>query len=217
MKRILTSALAIMLSIGAANAQSENKQKHEGKREHRQMSLKGVDLTAEQKTQIEKINTNFRTQMADLKSQNLPADQLKTKRRALQEQHSSDLRTLLTPEQKARLQSSREELRKSRVSKSKSEKPDIKNDKALSHRKKQQIGKDLNLSAEQAAKMKTLNQSYKAQFEALRQDRTQSEEAQKTKFQNLKNERQIAIKAILNPEQQAKMAEYRKRSKNVKR
>ena len=217
MKRILTSALAIMMFIGAANAQSENKQKHEGKKDHRQMGLKGVDLTAEQKTRIETINKNYRAQMTDLKGQNLPTEQLKTKREALQQQHSSDLRALLTPEQKVKLQSSRTEQKKGRVSTSKNEKPNIKNDKDLAHRKRQQVSKDLNLTAEQEAKMKAVNQSYKAQFEALRQDRTQSKDARKAKFQNLKVERQTAIKAILNPEQQAKMAEHRKRSRNVKK
>ena len=216
MKRILTSALAIMLFIGAANAQSENKQQRSGKGDHRQMAMNGLDLTLEQKAQIEGINKNYRIQMQDLKGQNLPAEQLKTKRQAIQQQHASDLRALLTPEQKAKLQSSRKAKESGTFPKAKGGKRDAKKDGGLTHQK-QQVKKDLNLSAEQEAKMKVVNQSYKAKFESLKQDRSEKKEGQKEQRQALKTERQAAIKAILTPEQQAKMTEHRKRSRNTKK
>lgn len=215
MKRIITSALAIVLLIGTANAQSENKQKHAGRKEHRQMVLKGIDLSVEQKSRVKTINENYRLQIEQLKGQNLTAEQLKTKRQALREQHASDLRGVLTVDQKAKLQSLRKEQKKGATSKGKIDRKGSLKEAPLARERSKDQRKELNLSDDQKAKMKTLNASYKAKLETLRSDRAQSKEAQKSKFQALKKERQESIKAILTAEQQAKMLEYRKRSMAV--
>ena len=113
MKRILSSALILALSIGAAQAQttSTDKQKDQ-KKEHRGHHKGGrgegyekLNLTADQQARMKTLKENYKKQAEALKQQetSLTAAQMKEKRKALHEQHRAQFESILTKEQKDQL------------------------------------------------------------------------------------------------------------------
>ncbi len=215
MKRILTSALAIVLFVGAANAQQGNKQDRKEKRNGFEMALKGADLSADQQNKVKTINENYRKQMADLRTQNLSADQTKVKRQALQQQHVADIQAVLTAEQKAKMLDQKNKNGADYKWDNKDERAKKGMKKGSGNNRNQDM-KDLNLSADQQARIKTIREGYKAKILAVRNDGTLSEEARKEKVKSLMQAQQMEVKAILTPDQQSKIKEDRKGYRNRK-
>lgn len=211
MKRILTSALAIVLFIGAANAQTDGKQKNRDKNGGYEMALKGADLSEDQKNKLKKINEAYRIQVADLKAQNLSAEQMKEKRQALHHQHTADIQVVLTAEQKTRLLPERKE-RKERKGKDGAMKANKNGrgkkaafEKDNRGEKAQERAADLDLSADQQAKIKTIRETYKIKSDAVRNDATLSKEVKREKMKEVMKAQQQEMKAVLTSEQQSKM------------
>src|SRR6185436_13349627 len=103
MKRIITSALVIMLAIGAAQAQTTT-DKHQGhKKEHKQ-ALADLNLSADQKARLQSIREDFKKQSADLKNNtSLSAEEKKNRRKVLHEQFRTQSAAVLTPAQKEQM------------------------------------------------------------------------------------------------------------------
>ena len=82
MKRIFSSALVILLTIGAAQAQTNSPDKRPGfKKEHNQ-SFDKLNLSADQKARLQSIREDFKKQTADLKNNtSLSADQKQARRK----------------------------------------------------------------------------------------------------------------------------------------
>ena len=100
MKRIITSALVIMLTIGAAQAQKTTDKREGHKKEHK-MAFDNLNLSADQKARLQSIREDFKKQSADLKNNTqLSAEEKKTRRKALHEQFRTQSAAVLTPAQK---------------------------------------------------------------------------------------------------------------------
>jgi Spy/CpxP family protein refolding chaperone len=103
MKRIITSALMLALTIGAAQAQSTEKSSGQAKEQHRggggnHHGMDQLDLTAEQKTQLKQLHEKQRTEMEALRNnKSLSADAAKTQRESLHAKQRSELNSILTP------------------------------------------------------------------------------------------------------------------------
>jgi len=65
--------------------------------------------------------------------------------------------------------------------------------------------KDLNLTKEQEAKIKTINEEQRTKFEALRNDNSLSDEARKEKRMEMMKERKEKVDAVLTKEQKEKL------------
>src|SRR5687767_182240 len=103
MKRIITSALVIMLAIGAAQAQTKTDKHHGHKKEHN-MAFDNLNLSADQKARLQSIREDFKKQSADLKNNTqLSAEEKKNRRKALHEQFRTQSAAILTPAQKEQL------------------------------------------------------------------------------------------------------------------
>lgn len=210
MKRILTGLFAIALTIGAVQAQDKEGKKGHGK--HQKMEnaamMKNLDLTEDQKSRLKTIREAQAKEMAELKkNENITVKEMKTRQKAIQENYKSQIESVLTPEQKTQLQ----ELKKEGKNKG---------DKMKGERmrgKKEEAGKmvdDLNLSAEQKAKMSQLREEFKVKAEALRKDESMDKEAKKKAFKKLHEENKAQMKSVLTKEQIEKMeAGKGKRSK----
>lgn len=212
MKKILTSALAIVLFIGAANAQTKEKNKdHKGRKHSHEMTMKKAELTAEQQNQVKTINENYRKQVADLKAQNLSEDQLKTKKEALHKQHKADLQAILTADQKVKISNAHKEWKDSgrRMNNDSAGKGQRRNIGAKDGKGKE-MAAELNLTAEQQEKMKTIRSSYKPKMQALRNDASLTQDQKKEKVKDLMKQQQEEMKTVLTPEQQEKMKSMRK-------
>lgn len=79
-----------------------------------------------------------------------------------------------------------------------------------------QLLKELNLTKEQAVKMKEIRQNNKTKKEAILNDDSLTEEQQQTKLKQLRKETTAATDAILNEEQKEKMKAIRKAMKEKK-
>ena len=60
MKRIITSALVILMTIGAAQAQSGSKEKHKTHKEHRKGGFDGLNLSADQQARMKALREDYK-------------------------------------------------------------------------------------------------------------------------------------------------------------
>ena len=216
MKRILTSALAIVFLVGAASAQGKGKNKEHKERMHgHEMPMKKADLSVQQENQVKLINENYRKQVADLKTQNLSAEQMRIKKEELHKKHVADIHAVLTEEQKAKM-ATREQW-KNKEGRMKGDSSGRKGEKGFYKGNKEHKGHDmaaeLNLTADQQAKMTSLRTSYKAKMEALRNDNALTQEQKKEKMKELMKLQKEEMHNILTKEQQEKMNTSRKQNR----
>ena len=207
MKRILSTALAIVLFIGAAQAQDTTKHKgpHHGKRGD---AMKELNLTEDQKAKIKSIRE---AQMAEMKA--LKADGKseadKDARKALHDKYKAQMDAVLTADQKAKLDKQKEEWKE----KGKAGKADGfgKGQKGDRKDKMKDFGKELNLTADQQARVKSINEDFKAKMQTLRSNSTLSQDEKREQFKKLAESHKTNLKAVLTQEQIAKMEATRKK------
>ena len=207
MKRILSTALAIVLFIGAAQAQDTTKHKgpHNGKRGD---AMKELNLTEDQKAKIKSIRE---AQMAEMKA--LKADGKseadKDARKALHDKYKAQMDAVLTADQKAKLDKQKEEWKE----KGKAGKADGfgKGQKGDRKDKMKEFGKELNLTADQQARVKSINEDFKAKMQTLRSNSTLSQDEKREQFKKLAESHKTNLKAVLTQEQIAKMEATRKK------
>ncbi len=130
MKKILLSFLIITGIAISSDAQirrnssdkSESKteenssmrhKKSDRKKAHHEM-MKNLNLDKNQKQQMKSLNKDFKSRMADLKNSNMSADELKTKKKAIFLERKQKMESLLTPEQKIKMQQFHKEMHENR-------------------------------------------------------------------------------------------------------
>ena len=234
MKKILTSALILALSIGAAQAQSTTTDKKEGQRKEHKGEFKGhhkgrkgegmekLNLSADQQTRMKALHADFKKQQEALKAQEntLTVAQMKEKRKALHEQHRAQMETILTKEQKDQLAQMKAE-RKAQAKAGKGDRRgfDSTGRKDFGKRGPQgeagmgrggDLSKELNLTADQQTKMQQIRTDFRSQMEAIRNDNALTPEQKKARFQELAKAQQEQVKSILTKEQIQKMESLRK-------
>ena len=76
-----------------------------------------------------------------------------------------------------------------------------------------EFGKELNLSADQQAKVSSINSEFKTKMETLRSNSTLSQDEKREQFKKLAESHKTSLKAVLTQEQIAKMEAARKNHK----
>lgn len=194
MKRIFVSALMMALTIGAANAQNTKWEKKEGhKKEHRGYQ-QDLSLTEAQKAK-----------MAELKAKHKEEREAeKGDRKALMQRHRTEMEAILTPEQKTKMQQKHTE-KSAAYSKGKGKKGEGKMARNGSEVRRADVAKELALSTDQQAKMKTAQIDFRTKMQALRADNSLTNEQKAAKRKELAQQHQAQVKSILNKEQQEKL------------
>lgn len=82
--------------------------------------------------------------------------------------------------------------------------------KEVPKEERRKISDDLNLTKEQSDELKAVNEKFKEEAKAIKENRSLNKEQKKEKIKALHAERSNKLKTILTPEQQQKMSEYRK-------
>lgn len=227
MKRILTGALILALTIGAAQAQSTTPEKPQGpKKEHRahhkgqKDGFEQLNLTADQKARLQTLREEHKKEAQALKQQEstLTVTQMKERRKALHEKHRAEMQSILTPEQKAQVAKMKAERKEA----GKGSKKDFNRggkgqfkDGARTGRKGQgegrgaEFGKELGLTAAQQAKVQQIRTDFRTKFQAVRADQSLSQEQKRAKFQELMKDQQSQMKTVLTREQIEKMQSLR--------
>ena len=210
MKRIFSSALVILLTIGAAQAQTTSKDKHQGHKKEQNKSFSQLNLSADQKARLQSIREDFKKQSADLKNNtSLSADQKQARRKELHQQFRSQSEAILTPAQKEQMAKSREESK----GKNKEARKDFKKENQQrpdrGMKRGQGVQKDLSLNADQQKKMEQMRADFRNKFSSLRSDNSLTADQKKLKMQEMRKQQQEQMKSILTSEQIQKMESAR--------
>ncbi len=196
MKKILSTALAIVLFVGASQAQTTE----ESKGRHRQKGgemMKELNLSAEQKAKLKTIHEAEKNEMQALKADGkTEAD--KAARKEIHEKYKTQLESVLTEEQKAKFKDGRKEGRGDKVN------------NGGRKEKGRELSQELNLNADQKTKVASLNSEFKTKMDAVRNNSTLSNEEKKAQIKSIAEAHRANLKAILTPEQAAKMTSVRK-------
>ncbi|MDB5251824.1 MAG: hypothetical protein JWP27_993 [Flaviaesturariibacter sp.] len=221
MKRILTSALAILLLAGAAQAQEKKEDAKAGKHKGHE-AMKGLNLTADQKAKMKALHEQQKAELEALRNQSLTAAQRKEKMQQLHEAQKAKMDAILTNEQRAQLAKSQAD-RQAHARTGQWNRDGVARDtigrrhadaaREAGNRRAGQDGarlaKELNLTADQQAKVKAIQQDFKGRLEAVRNDESLSKEQKQAKAAELFKAQQEQMKAVLTAEQQEKMKTLR--------
>ena len=212
MKRIITSAFAILLFTAAVQAQTDtaNTQPQWHQNANRGEHMKALNLTADQQAKMKTLHEDFKQKADAIKAQKLTDAERKTQMQALREQQRTQMESILTPEQKAQW----EKMRTEHIM----QKGDGTSAQNGHGRGGAELQKELNLTTDQQAKVTEIRKDFRSKAEALRNDKTLTEEQKHEKFRALMQEQQAQLKTVLTKEQQEKWQQLRKerRDKNTK-
>lgn len=216
MKKIITSALVIALTIGAASAQTTEKNSSKEYKKEQRAGFDKLNLTADQKAKMQSLRADFKKQMTDLKNNSqLTADQQKSRRKELHQQYQSQMQAILTPAQKDQLAKMKAE-RKANHKNGKFNKGQAwkQNKDSKGVARGAQFQKELNLTQEQQSKMTQLRTDFKSKFETLRNDQSLTQDQKKEKMQQLRKDEQAQMKTVLTADQLQKLQSLRKEHAN---
>jgi len=207
MKKILSTALAIVLFVGASQAQTtdNNDRPHKGHRQ--EMGMNNLNLTADQKAKLQAIREAQKSEMETLKKNgNVTAEQ----RKALREKYHSQFQSVLTPAQQEQMKKQREDWK----DKAKDGKGFGKKGKAFGNRgdmggQAAFLKKELNLTADQETKLKSIFEEFRTKAQGLRSNSSLSQEQRKEQMKSLAQQYMSQGKAVLTPEQAKKFDELK--------
>ena len=193
MKKIMLSVFVAALVVTTSQAQ-EIKDREPGnhqmmKRHHDGEDFKSLNLTEDQKAKLKSLKEENRKQMAELKkNDNITVKEWRSKMEVQRKEYRAKVKSLLTDEQKAQLEKSREEKSKARMEKMKT---------------------DLGLSDDQSAKLKSNHEAMAEKMKAIRENKSLNDETKKEQVNELKKKQKENMKSILTEEQLKKFEEQK--------
>jgi len=209
MKKLL--AFAVAVSAFAFSATAQEKREIKGERHHKSMhkehgaeKMKDLNLSDAQKSQLKASREEYKSKMEALKSQeNISVKEMKERRKALHLEQKTKMESILTADQKAKIESSRAAMAKDR--------------EQMGNKRAEEIKTKLGLSNDQAAKLKAQNEATRSQLEALRADKSLTDDAKKAKAKEIKETAKKQREAILTAEQLEKMKSLKKEGRGKAR
>lgn len=210
MKKILSTALAIVLFVGAAQAQTAQEDGHRHHGDRKEMGLDRLNLTADQKAKFQGIREAQRKEMQDLrKSGEITPEQ----RKALHEKYSSQYEAVLTPAQKTQFEQQRKEWKdkagEAKEGKGFGKRGDMGRQAAF-------FKKELNLTPDQETKLQGIFQEFRTKSQDIRANTSLSQEQKKEQMHSLMQQYITQGKAVLTPEQAKKFDELKGKRRNKK-
>ena len=203
MKKLLSTALAIALFIGASQAQTTDEKNHHQDGQRKEHAFHQLNLTAEQKAKFKSIREAQRAEMETLRKAGTVTPE---QRKALHEKYSAQFQAVLTPAQQEQFKQQRQEWK---------EKGAMKRDGKTGNRAAF-FKKELNLSADQESKLKSIFQEFRTKSQDIRSNASLSKEQKKEQMQSLVKQYMDQGKAVLSPEQLQKFNELKGRHRGRK-
>jgi Spy/CpxP family protein refolding chaperone len=233
MKKIFASMLTVVIAFSAV-AQNNESKKNNGKHKGAEMgkhkgdemrrsgpqqvrrqgtigAINSVNLTDAQKQQLQQLNDTHKQQMQELnKNESITVKEQKERREAINKQHRESVQNLLTPEQRTAIQEEK---------KLREERKDKFNDKRRKGGEMMGRGDDrddrggdrgdhlkqLNLSDDQGARIKAVNEEFRTKVQAIQKNASLSNDQKKVQRDLAQTQHTAAIKAILTQEQKDKL------------
>lgn len=217
MKKIITGAFVLALSIGAAQAQTTSTDTGKNhKKEHKMRSFDKLNLTADQKAKMKSLHEEQKKEMEALKKN---GSVTKEQKMELHKKYKDQMQAILTADQKAQLAKIKEErkaagktadFKKGQRFNKKSAADSTRMGRKGDFKRGSDFQKELNLTQDQKDKMAKIRTDFKSQFENLRNDNSLSKEDKQTKMRELMKAQQEQMKTVLTKEQIEKMQSLRK-------
>lgn len=208
MKRILTTALAIVLFVGASQAQDKPRhEKHGGK------FGTELNLTAEQKAKLQNLRQEQKKEMEALKQNGQVS---KEQRKAIHEKYKAQYDAILTPAQKEEMSKKREEWKaKGKEGKGKSfgKRGAKGNHRGDFGQQAAFFKKELNLTTDQESRLKGIFQEFQTKSKDVRSNDNLTKEQKRMQMQSLVKQYMDQGKAVLNAEQLQKLNEMKDKRK----
>ncbi|WP_460569300.1 hypothetical protein [Flaviaesturariibacter terrae] len=215
MKRMITSALAVLLLAGAAQAQNPVHDRKGDRKEHRQ-EMAQLNLSADQKAKLKSIHEREKAELDALRGNTaLSQEQRRTQGKAIRDKYQAERKAILTPEQAQKMEQFRAEHKDDRRGPGgrdtiQGRRPGPGEARGQRGGRMQEMQKELNLTADQQARLKAIREEYRPKMEAIRNDNSLTQEQKKTRAKELMKAQQEQMKSVLTAEQQQKMKSLRK-------
>lgn len=200
MKKLIAFTL-VLATVGiTASAQERRDVKtprtEEKMRMYDKKSMQDLNLTEVQKSQLKAQREAAKAQLDAIKNDaSLTDAQKKEKAKAIYIDQKNKMQALLTPEQKAKIAEGRKAAKEDR--------------KEMGEKRKDAF-KDLNLTADQSAKLKAQREASKAKIEAIKSNSSLTEDQKKAQVKEVMKSSKADMKNILTAEQMKKMQDMKK-------
>jgi len=205
--RHLKNSLAILLmalSFGTLQAQESTEGRKNAMKEHHEQLISDLKMSDEQSAEWTAIHKEYRPKIKALRTdESLSKEEKGSKAKALKAEMDEKLNALLSEEQAAKWKAMKDEKKDQRKGEG----------KAQRHEK---MAQELGLTEKQSAAWMEIHEKYDAQKAAVKADSSLSEEARKKKMMSIRKDQEKAIKAILSPEQMAKLKAMKEEHKEGK-
>ena len=208
MKRILTTALAIVLFVGASQAQEKPRHERGGDK-----FATELNLTADQKAKLQTLRDAQKKEMEALKQTGSVTPE---QRKAIHEKYKSQYDAIYTPAQKEQLNKKREEWKAKGGDKNGFGKRGGEAGNRGGANFGQQAAffkKELNLSSDQETKLKGIFQDFQTKSKAIRSNTSLSQEQKREQMQTLSKQYMDQGKTVLNADQLKKLDEMKSKRK----
>ena len=195
MKKIIVCTFVLAVAIQSTRAQEMPDRKRETieSRNHKD-GLHRLNLSEDQKAKFKSMNEDFRKQMGDLKkNDNITVKEWRSKMESLRKDHRDKISSLLTDDQKAQINKSREERVNRRGERAK---------EGFDRMKTR-----LNLTDDQAAQLKQSRSGMAEKMKAIRENQSLTDVQRKEQVQELRKKQQESLKTILTEDQLKRLHE----------
>ena len=209
MKKLLTGTLALLLLVGAAQAQTKDSSK---RGQHKKEWAQKLNISEAQQKQLQTIREARMEEMKALKAQNLTGEELKPKRKEIGKKYAGQTSAVFTPEQKEEMKKIRSERKGKFKNKDKKGRGHGKN-----FARKGGMAKELNFTDAQKEEMKKMREEGRSQFQAVKNDTRLSETEKKARMQEIRKAQAEKMKSILTPEQAEKMESFKNKRRPGKK
>jgi hypothetical protein len=204
MKQIITAAIVFLLFTITASAQKRKCGTDNGGRKgHRKEMGQKLNLSETQKQQAKQYKANYQAQIKALNSNDkITLGEYNAKKAALQQQHKSEMQTLLTPEQKQQMETA-------------------KTARKLKHTERQEkrmakMKAQLGLNDTQMNALKANKEKAKTSIEKIKTDNSLTQEQKKAQIKELKKANKEQFLSSLSSEQKQKLEAKKQHKKEQK-
>lgn len=212
MKKILSATLLIAALALSATAQVQRHGKfgqgdrmgnmHKG--EGMKKMAKDLNFSDAQKQQMQTIHKDSRTKLEALRAEkNITVGEMESRRKAILDEQKTKMDAVLTSDQKAKLEQRKADMDKKR--------------QEMQVKRQGRMKKELNLSNEQAEKIKALNEKSRNEMKAIRENTSLTQEEKKAKAKAIKEATKAERLSILTTEQKTKLEQMRSQQKGKNR
>ena len=196
MKKIFSNLFVAVIVLTTAQAQNPQWKMHRMHPGKHTMINQQLNLSEEQKNKYKMLNEDFRKNMMNLRRQDdITVKEWKNRMTDLHKKHRMDMQSVLTPEQKGRIE------------KMKAERKQMAEIDAKTRMEKMKI--QLGLSNEQAEKMRNQRMEMMNKMKALRENQSMDMQKKREEIKMMMEKRRETMKSILTDEQRKQMEEIR--------